>query len=249
MAVREPITVVVSDKGWIRALRGHVSDMSGVVFKAGDKLKFAFPTETTAKVLIFGSNGKFYTLDASKLPGGRGHGEPVRLYFDLEQDADVVAALAYQGGRKFLVASYGGNGFVVPENETLGTTRKGKQVLNLKAPDKAAALTTVDGDLAAAIGGNRKMVVFPLDQVPEMTRGRGVRLQRYKEKGLSDVKTFKAAGGLTWIDTAGRSFTMTLKELANWRGKRGDAGRIRPDRFLTNNKFAALAGGKESDEE
>jgi topoisomerase IV subunit A len=119
----------------------------------------------------------------------------------------------------------------------------------LKAPDKAAALTTIDGELAAAIGGNRKMVIFPLDQVPEMTRGRGVRLQRYKEKGLSDVKTFKAGDGLTWVDTAGRSFTMTLKELSNWRGSRGDAGRIRPDRFLTNNKFAALVGGKESDEE
>ncbi len=132
MVVREPITVVVSEKGWIRALRGHVGDLSGVTFKTDDALKFAFPTETTAKILIFASNGKFYTLEASKLPGGRGHGEPVRLYFDIEQDADVVAALAYQGGRKFLVASYGGNGFVVPEDEVLGTTRKGKQVLNLK---------------------------------------------------------------------------------------------------------------------
>jgi len=162
----------------------------------------------------------------------------------------VVAALAYQGGRKFLVASYSGNGFVVPENETLGTTRKGKQVLNLKAPDRVAAMTTVDGELIAAIGGNRKMVIFPRDQVPEMNRGRGVRLQRYKENGLSDVKTFKGADGLTWVDTAGRSFTMTLKELSNWRGNRGDAGRIRPDRFLTNNKFAALAaGGKDEGED
>jgi len=247
MAVREPITVVVSDKGWIRALRGHVSDFKNVTFKAGDKLKFAFPTETTAKTLIFGSDGRFYTIDASKLPGGRGHGEPLRLFIDLDQNAHVVAALAYQGGRKFLVASYGGNGFIVPENETLGTTRKGKQVLNLKAPDKAAAMTTLDGELAAAIGENRKMVIFALDQVPEMNRGRGVRLQRYKEKGLSDVKTFKAADGLTWVDTAGRSFTMMLKELGNWRGNRGDAGRIRPDRFLTNNKFAALAGGKSAE--
>jgi len=247
MAVREPITVVVSDKGWIRALRGHVSDFKNVTFKAGDKLKFAFTTETTAKTLIFGSDGRFYTIDASKLPGGRGHGEPLRLFIDLDQNAHVVAALAYQGGRKFLVASYGGNGFIVPENETLGTTRKGKQVLNLKAPDKAAAMTTLDGELAAAIGENRKMVIFALDQVPEMNRGRGVRLQRYKEKGLSDVKTFKAADGLTWVDTAGRSFTMMLKELGNWRGNRGDAGRIRPDRFLTNNKFAALAGGKSAE--
>ncbi|HEY4982967.1 MAG TPA: DNA topoisomerase IV subunit A [Pseudolabrys sp.] len=250
MVVREPITVVVSEKGWIRALRGHVSDMSGVTFKSDDALKFAFPTETTAKVLIFGSNGRFYTLDAAKLPGGRGHGEPVRMYFDLEQDADVVAALAYQGGRKFLVASYLGNGFVVPEDEVLGTTRKGKQVLNLKAPDKAVAMTTVDGELAATIGENRKMVIFKLDQVPEMTRGRGVRLQRYKDGGLSDVATFKGSDGLTWIDSAGRSFALTLRELANWRGNRGDAGRIRPERFLTNNKFrGAPSGGKaEADE-
>src|SRR6185437_9192560 len=200
MVVREPITVVVSEKGWIRALRGHVSDFAGVTFKADDALGFAFPTETTAKILIFGSNGKFYTLDASKLPGGRGHGEPVRLYFDIEQDADVVAALAYQGKRKFLVASYGGNGFVVPEDDVLGTTRKGKQVLNLKAPDKAAALTVVDGELIASIGTKRKMVIFGIDEVPEMTRGRGVRLQRYKDGGLSDVTTFKADNGLTWLD-------------------------------------------------
>jgi topoisomerase-4 subunit A len=248
MAVREPITVVVSDKGWIRALRGHVNDFKNVAFKAGDALKLAFPTETTAKILIFGSDGRFYTLDAAKLPGGRGHGEPLRLFIDLDQSAHVVAALAYQGGRKFLVASHGGNGFVVPENETLGTTRKGKQVLNLKAPDRAAAMTTVEGELVATIGENRKMLVFPLAQVPEMSRGRGVRLQRYKEKGLADVKTFKGADGLTWVDSAGRSFTMTLKELANWRGNRGDAGRIRPDRFLTNNKFAPPPGGKGGEE-
>ena len=251
MVVREPITVVVSEKGWIRALRGHVDDFKNVAFKTDDALKFAFPTETTAKILIFAGNGKFYTLEASKLPGGRGHGEPIRLYFDIEQDADVVAALAYEGKRKFLVASYGGNGFVVPEDEVLGTTRKGKQVLNLKGADKAAALTTVDGELVSAIGLNRKMLIFPIDQVPEMTRGRGVRLQRYKEKGLSDVKTFKGTDGLTWIDTAGRSFTLTLKELAAWRGNRSDAGKIRPDRFLTNNKFNAPSpagkgnGGKE----
>ncbi|MFZ0053837.1 MAG: DNA topoisomerase IV subunit A [Pseudolabrys sp.] len=239
MVVREPITVVVSEKGWIRALRGHVSDFSGVSFKTDDALKFAFPTETTAKVMIFGSNGRFYTLDASKLPGGRGHGEPVRLFIDLE-NADVVAALAYQGRRKFLVASHQGNGFVVAEDECLGTTRKGKQVLNLKAPDKAGAMTTVDGELAATIGGNRKMVIFPLNQVPEMGRGRGVRLQRYKEKGLSDVTTFTAEVGLTWNDAAGRSFTLPMKELKDWRGNRADAGRIAPKGFPKNNKFRSL---------
>ena len=244
MVVREPITVVVSEKGWIRALRGHVTDLSGVTFKTDDDLKFAFPTETTAKILIFGSNGRFYTIEASKLPGGRGHGEPVRLFIDLE-DADVVAALAYQGGRKFLVASYGGNGFVVPEDDVLGTTRKGKQVLNLKAPDKAAAMTTIDGELAAAIGANRKMVIFALSQVPEMGRGRGVRLQRYKEKGLSDVTTFKTDDGMSWVDGAGRSFTLAMKELKDWRGNRADAGRIAPKGFPKNNKFRSPpTGGK-----
>jgi topoisomerase-4 subunit A len=245
MVVREPITVVVSEKGWIRALRGHVTDLSGVAFKTDDELKFAFPTETTAKILIFGSNGRFYTIEASKLPGGRGHGEPVRLFIDLE-DADVVAALAYQGARKFLVASYGGNGFVVPEDDVLGTTRKGKQVLNLKAPDKAAAMTTVDGELAAAIGANRKMVIFALNQVPEMGRGRGVRLQRYKEKGLSDVTTFKADAGMAWIDGAGRSFTLDMKELKDWRGNRADAGRIAPKGFPKNNKFRSPPSGGKS---
>jgi len=249
MVVREPITVVVSEKGWIRALRGHVTDLSGVTFKTDDDLKFAFPTETTAKILIFGSNGRFYTIEASKLPGGRGHGEPVRLFIDLE-DADVVAALAYQGGRKFLVASYGGNGFVVPEDDVLGTTRKGKQVLNLKSPDKATGMTTVDGELAAAIGANREMVIFALDQVPEMGRGRGVRLQRYKEKGLSDVTTFKANGGMSWIDGAGRSFTLDMKELKDWRGNRADAGRIAPKGFPKNNKFRSLpTGGKSADDD
>jgi topoisomerase-4 subunit A len=244
MVVREPVTVVVSEKGWIRALRGHVTDLSGVTFKTDDDLKFAFPTETTAKILIFGSNGRFYTIEASKLPGGRGHGEPVRLFIDLE-DADVVAALAYQGGRKFLVASYGGNGFVVPEDDVLGTTRKGKQVLNLKAPDKAAAMTTVEGELAAAIGANRKMVIFALNQVPEMGRGRGVRLQRYKEKGLSDVTTFKADDGMAWTDGAGRSFSLPMKELKDWRGNRADAGRIAPKGFPKNNKFRSPpTGGK-----
>src|SRR5499427_8700824 len=249
MVVREPISVVVSQKGWIRALRGHVTDISGVTFKTDDALKFAFLTETTAKVMIFGSNGRFYTLDAAKLPGGRGHGEPVRLFIDLE-NADVVAAVAYQGGRKFLVASHQGNGFVVAEDECLGTTRKGKQVLNLKAPDKAAAMTTVDGELAAAIGGNRKMVIFALNQVPEMGRGRGVRLQRYKEKGLSDVTTFTADAGLSWTDTAGRSFTLPMKELKDWRGNRADAGRIAPNGFPKNNKFRSLpSNGKAAADE
>jgi topoisomerase-4 subunit A len=240
MVVREPITVVVSEKGWIRALRGIVTDLSGVTFKADDALKFAFPAETTSKCLVFATNGRFYTLDAAKLPGGRGHGEPIRLFTDLEQDADLVTVFRHQGGRKFLVGSVQGRGFVVSEDECLANTRKGKQVLNVTAPDEARALAVVEGELAGSIGENRKMVIFPLDQVPDMTRGRGVRLQRYKDGDLSDVKTFKAADGLTWVDAGGRVFVQSLKELAAWRGNRGDAGRVRPDRFLTNNKFGQL---------
>ena len=242
---REPVTVVVSEKGWIRALRGNVTDLSSVAFKADDALKFAFPAETTSKCLVFATNGRFYTLDASKLPGGRGHGEPVRLYIDLEQEHDLVAVFRHQGGRKFLVASAQGRGFVVTEDECVANTRKGKQVLNVKPPDAARALAVVEGDLVASIGENRKLVIFPLDQVPELARGRGVRLQRYKDGALSDVKTFKGGEGLTWIDGGGRVFTQSMKELGAWRGNRADAGRVRPDRFLTNNKFGpTVAIGK-----
>jgi topoisomerase IV subunit A len=241
MAVREPITVVVSEKGWIRALRGHQADLSGVAFKADDSLKFAFPAETTSKLLVFATNGRFYTIDGSKLPGGRGHGEPVRLYADIEQEGDLVSVFRYQGGRKLVVASKSGRGFVVAEDECLANTRKGKQVLNVKPPDAACAVTPVEGELLAAVGENRKMVIFPLDQVPEMTRGRGVRLQRHKDGGLSDVKTFTAQDGLTWIGEGGRASNLSLKELGAWRGNRGDAGRIRPDRFLANLKFGRAA--------
>jgi topoisomerase-4 subunit A len=247
---REPITVVVSEKGWIRALKGTVTDLSGIAFKADDRMKFSFPAETTSKCLVFATNGRFYTLDAAKLPGGRGHGEPIRLFIDLEQEGDLVAVFRHHGGRKFLVASAQGRGFVVPEDECLANTRKGKQVLNVKAPDQARALAPVEGELVAAIGENRKMVVFSLEQVPDMARGRGVRLQRYKDGGLSDLKTFKAENGLTWIDSAGRTFTFALKELADWRGNRADAGRLAPKGFpRTNNFGASPTNGKPSEAE
>jgi len=238
---REPITVVVSEKGWIRALRGQVADLSSLAFKADDSLDRAFFAETTSKILVFATNGRFYTIDAAKLPGGRGHGEPIRLYIELEQQADVVDVFRYQGGRKLIVASKQGRGFIVAEDECLANTRKGKQVLNVKPPDAARALATVEGDLVAAIGENRKMVVFPLEQVPEMTRGRGVRLQRHKDGGLSDIKTFEVEKGLTWTDSAGRLFTLSLKELSDWRGNRADAGRLAPKGFPKNNKFGSKA--------
>jgi topoisomerase IV subunit A len=237
MAIREPITVVVSKKGWIRALKGTV-DLSAVAFKSDDGLRYAFAAETTSRCLIFATNGRFYTIEAAKLPGGRGHGEPVRLFIDLEQEADLVSVFPAAGGRKFLVASREGRGFIVPEDECIANTRKGKQILNVTMPDEARAVSLVDGEMVAAIGENRKMIVFGLDQVPEMPRGRGVRLQRYKDGGLSDLKTFKAADGLTWLDSADRLFTLSMAELADWRGNRADAGRIAPKGFPRTNKFA-----------
>jgi topoisomerase-4 subunit A len=249
MVVREPITVVVSEKGWIRALRGTVTDLSGVAFKSDDRLKFAFAAETTSKCVIFATNGRFYTIEAAKLPGGRGHGEPVRLFIDLEQEGDLVSVFPYVGGRKFLVASRQGKGFVVAEDECLANTRKGKQVLNVKPPDVAAAIAPVEGELVASIGENRKMVIFPLEQLPEMSRGSGVRVQRYKDGGLSDVKTFKAEEGLTWTDTAGRAFSLSAKEFADWRGNRADAGRLAPKGFPRTNRFSRNAENGKNGEE
>ena len=199
---------------------------------------------------MFATNGRFYTLDAAKLPGGRGHGEPIRLFTDLEQDADLVAVFRHQGGRKFLVGSVQGRGFVVSEDECLANTRKGKQVLNVTPPDEARALAVVEGELVASIGENRKMVIFPLDQVPEMARGRGVRLQRYKDGGLSDLKTFKAADGLSWTDTAGRVFSLIAQGACRL-ARQPRRCRPRPPRTASsrNNKFGqVLANGKPRDE-
>ncbi len=235
--IREPVTIVVSEKGWVRALRGHLEDLSNIAFKQDDKLKLSFFAETTSKLLMLATNGRFYTIEASKLPGGRGHGEPVRQFADMEQEADIVTMFPFQGGRKFIVASHQGRGFIVAEEECLGTTRKGKQILNVKAPDEARAVATVEGEQVASIGDNRKLLIFPLEQLPAMARGSGVRLQRYKDGGLSDVKTFKGAEGLTWTDAAGRGFSLTLKELSDWRGNRADAGRLPPKGFPRSNRF------------
>src|SRR5712671_2498875 len=234
---REPVTVVVSDKGWVRTLKGHVADLSGLTFKTDDQLGSAFFAESTSKLLLFATNGKFYSLDVAKLPGGRGHGEPIRMFIDMDQDSAIVSLFVNKGGRKFLVASHDGQGFVVNEDDCVGNTRKGKQVLNVEMPNEARALTTVTGDTVAVIGDNRKMVLFPIDQVPEMARGRGVRLQKYKDGGLSDIATFDAKDGLSWKDSAGREFSATIKELADWRGNRADAGRLPPKGFPKSNKF------------
>jgi topoisomerase IV subunit A len=223
---REPVTIVVSEKGWVRTLKGHVADLSGLAFKTDDKLDHAFFAESTSKLLLFATNGKFYSLDVAKLPGGRGHGEPIRMFVDMDQDAAIVSLFASKGERKFLVANSEGQGFIVKEEDCVSNTRKGKQVMNVEMPNEARAIATVAGDMVAVIGTNHKMVIFGIDQVPEMARGRGVRLQKYSSASLSDVTTFDSKVGLAWKDSADRDQSMTMKELSDWRGNRADAGRL-----------------------
>jgi topoisomerase IV subunit A len=223
---REPVTVVVSEKGWVRTLKGHVADLSGLAFKTDDKLDQAFFAESTSKLLLLATNGKFYSLEVAKLPGGRGHGEPIRMFIDMDQDAAIVSLFVNKGGRKFLVANSDGQGFVVKEEDCVSNTRKGKQVLNVEMPNEARAIASVTGDMVAVIGTNHKMVLFPIEQVPEMARGRGVRLQKYTSASLSDVTTFDSKEGLAWKDSAGRDQSVTMKELSDWRGNRADAGRL-----------------------
>jgi topoisomerase-4 subunit A len=234
---KEPITVILYEKGWIRAMKGHVEDLTKLDFKQGDSLKRAIRAQTTDKLIVFATNGRFFTLEANTLPGGRGHGEPVRLMFDLEENHDVVDCFVYEPGRKLLVASTGGYGFVVPEDEVVASTRKGKQVLNVTEPEEARICVPVDGDHVATIGENRKMLVFPLDEVNEMTRGKGVILQRIKDAALSDVRVFRKKDGLTWVDAAGRTFTLSWGDLGEWTGQRAQAGRLAPKGFPRSNKF------------
>ena len=235
MIEREPITLVLSQMGWIRAMTGHIDLTRELKFKDGDGPRFIFHAETTDRLLLFGTNGRFYTLSAANLPGGRGMGEPVRLMIDLPNEVGIVDIFAHQAGRKLLVASTAGDGFVVPEDEILAQTRTGKQVLNVRGEAQALVCKPVKGDSVAVVGENRKVLVFGLDELPEMTRGKGVRLQRYKDGGLSDATTFTRADGLSWLDPAGRTRTET--ELDEWVGKRASAGRMAPRGFPRDNTF------------
>lgn len=237
MIEREPITVIVSEKGWIRAMKGHQADLSGVQFKGDDALKTAFFAETTSKIMVVANNGRFFTLDASKLPGGRGFGDPIRLMVDLEEGADFIAAFPYKTRSKLLVTGSDGRGFIVPTDEVTANTRKGKQILNLDAPAKMVVCAEAEGDHVAIIGENRKLLIFPVKQVPEMTRGKGVRLQRYKDGGVSDAKVFKLKEGLTWKDTSGRTWTVAKEDLRDWMGDRTEAGRLPPKGFPKSNRF------------
>ena len=235
MIDREPITVVVSKMGWVRAMTGHIDLTRELKYKDGDGPSFIFHAETTDRLLAFASNGRFYTLSASNLPGGRGMGEPMSLMVDLPNEADIVTIFAHKSDRKLLVASSAGDGFIVPENEVMAQTRSGKQVLNVRGDVKAAVCRPVTGDSVAVVGENRKVLIFPLDELPEMGRGKGVRLQKYKDGGMSDVTTFTLLEGLSWFDPAGRTRNET--ELAEWQGKRASAGRMAPRGFPRDNRF------------
>jgi topoisomerase-4 subunit A len=237
MIEREPVTILVSQMGWIRALKGHVADLSAVAFKGDDGLKTAFFAETTSKILVLAGDGKVFTLEAARLPGGRGAGEPVRLMADIDEGADIVAAWLYEPGEKMLVATTNGRGFVVAQDEMLSSTRKGRAVLNVDAPARACLATPAAGDHVAVIGENRKLLAFPLAQLPQMARGKGVRLQRYKDGGLSDARVFALRDGMTWRDSAGRTFTIGRAELKPWIGNRAEAGRLPPKGFPRNNRF------------
>jgi topoisomerase-4 subunit A len=235
---KEPITVILSEKGWVRAMKGHtaeVDDEKG--FKAGDKLKLAFYAQTTDKLLLLSTAGKVYTIGADRLPGGRGQGEPLRLMVDMEEGQDFVDFFVYTPGARRLVVSTVGDGFVVSEDELLANTRKGKQVLNVSGEVEAKLIVPADGDTIAVVGQNRKMVIFPASELPEMTRGKGVRLQKYKDGGVSDARLFRASEGLSWTDSSQRTFVKPMSELKDWVGERAQAGRQVPQGFPRNNKF------------
>jgi topoisomerase-4 subunit A len=217
---REPITVILSEKGWIRAMRGHATEIDDKGFKSGDRLKLFIHAETTDKLLLLTTSGKVYTLGGDKLPGGRSQGEPVRIMVDMDEGSDIVDLFVYRAGNRRIIAS-----------------RKGRQVLNISGTDEARLLVPAAGDTVAIIGENRKLLIFPLEQLPVMGRGKGVRLQKYKDGGVSDLKAFVAAEGMSWTDSSGRTFAKPMTELAEWVGERAQAGRQPPGGFPRNNRF------------
>ena len=235
MIEKEPITIVCSAMGWVRAMKGHVDLTQELKYKDGDEKRFVFHAETTDKLLMFGGNGRFYTMSCSELPGGRGMGEPIRLIVDLPNDANMIELFIHQPDRKLLLASSAGDGFVVQESDIVAQTRTGKQVLNVKNDITALICKPVAGDYVATVGQNRKVLIFPIDELPIMSRGKGVRMQKYKDGGLNDATTFNLIDGLSWLDPAGRR--RIESELTDWVGKRAGAGRMAPRGFPRENKF------------
>jgi len=235
MIEREPITVVCSVMGWIRAMNGHIDLDRELKFKDGDGPAIIFHAQTTDKLLALGSNGRFYTLLASNLPGGRGMGEPLRLMVDIPDEAKIVNIMPYIPDQRLLLASSAGDGFIVRHDDVIAQTKNGKQILNVKGDSVAKVCRNINGDHIAVVGENRKVLIFPITELPEMVRGKGVRLQKYKEGGLSDITTFDLLNGLSWLDPAGR--TRTEINLEEWTGKRATAGRMAPRGFPRNKKF------------
>jgi topoisomerase-4 subunit A len=241
MIEKEPITVILSQRGWIRAMRGHVAldDAETLKFREGDALDTIFHAQTTDKLALFAANGRVYTLGGDKLPGGRGFGEPVRLMIDLDGERAIVALMPASIAAKLLVAASDGRGFVVKTEDVMAETRKGKQVVT---PRPGAHLSVVrpiapEDDAVAAIGDNRKMLVFPLAEVAELARGQGVQLQRYRDGGLSDARTFRMAEGISWAMGGESGRTRTETDLARWHVARGAAGQMAPTGFPRDNKF------------
>jgi topoisomerase-4 subunit A len=232
---REPITFILSEKGWIRAAKGHVDNFEAFKFKEGDQLKFAFKAETTDKLLLFATDGRFYTIGGDKLPSGRGFGEPLRLMIDLANDAEIATVFPHRPGRKLLVASDAGRGFVIKdEAEVIAQTRAGKMILNVEKGEKAVFCLPFEGDAVAVMGNNRKLLVFMAEEIPDMTRGRGVILQKYRDGGMADIKVFNLADGLSWkMGERTRSET----DLTPWLGKRASIGRLPPTGFPRSNRF------------
>ena len=234
LVAREPITVILSERGWIRAARGRVEDPSTLTFKEGDKLAFAVAAETTDKLLIFASDGRFFTLACDKLPSARGHGEPLRLMVELEDKVGILAVFPHKPGRRRFLASRAGYGFILPEDEAVAFRKGGKQVLTTGEAGAAACLP-LDGDSLAVIGDNGKILIFPIAELPEMARGKGVKLQSYRQGGLRDARIFDAAEGLAWTDAAGR--TRAWPEWREWLGRRAGAGRLAPKGFPASKRF------------
>ncbi|AQX21420.1 DNA topoisomerase IV subunit A [Bartonella sp. CDC_skunk] len=239
MIEKEPVTIVISEKGWVRALKGHLNDYKTLSFKEGDGLKLAFPAFTTDKIIVISTGGKFFTISTNTLPGGRGHGEPIRILVDMNNEHDILTAFVHNvQGKRLLISSYG-NGFIVSETDIIANTRKGKQVMNVKSLDSLKLCIPVEGDYIAIVGENRKMLIFSIEQIPEMSRGKGVRLQRYKDGGIVDAKTFTLSEGLSWQDTAERSFNRQANELVEWMGTRAGTGRLVPKGFPKSGKFSS----------
>jgi topoisomerase-4 subunit A len=230
---REPITIVCSEKGWLRAFKGHQEPSDAVKYREGDRERFWVHAQSTDKLMMLATDGRFFTLDCSKLPGGRGNGEAIRSFIDLPPEADVVAMFAHVPGRKLLLAATTGHGFVTNEDEAVAMTRSGKRVMNVKTPGEATVCKPVQGDSVAVIGDNRKLVIFGLDEVPEMARGQGVYLQRYKDGGLLDAVSFTWSEGLH--DQNNRAWSAA--ELKDWKGARAQAGRLVPRGFAKSGKF------------